>query len=399
LRERRIGVSEVIVSDLDVDAALLDDLIHGPASPDEGSASMAEVWGQLKRFARVRIDDARVGLAPIGVPGAVTIEHLALTRHKRGKYFQAEAVIRQQLPGQDAGFLAARCDLMLEGDTLAIRNAHAPMKHMAAPAAYFAFFAPKLTEAPILRIDELGADAHVLIGPKAETLVVAIERIDLKSPVATAKGAFTIDAGKDDTKYDVHVAVARGTQRVLEFLPRELLGESTSAWLAANLKEATVTDGQLDLAGDSKDVESLVLRLPAKDVTLTFAPGWPAVAGADALVIIGPDSLHVDGGPPKQERLALSDFKVDIASFAKPVVRVEAAATAEANGVLASLARTPLKPTIALIQRQPLAIAGPVGAKVLVEADIGAAEPKVDVHGTADLQGVNVKMNDERIPP
>lgn len=391
VRERRIGVTEVVVSDVSGGADVLRGLLAPSAGDGQpGAASLADVWSQLTRLAKVRVERARFDLTPIGVPGNVVVERAVFVR--RNGFFAAEALVRQD----EDGLVKASAEVHQIDGRLEIRAAHAELTNVKAPASYFAFFDTKIAACPILPIERLEADATVVIG--AGTLRVAIEHIDLVAPMAVASGAFTIDAGEKTTAYDVAVAIAKADQRVLGFLPVELLGRTVNEWLTQNLRSTIVENGSLALAGDD-ELRKLDLKLPARATSLTFAPGWPAVEDATAMVTIGPENLLVEGGAARFEGLAVHAFHVEIPAFSAPVVKVRVEARSDAQRTLAALAKTPLKDTIHTITSQPLSIRGPIGATVSVEADISGDDPKVSVSGTANLEGVTVAPTTLAVPP
>lgn len=406
VRDQRLAFSDLIVSDLEVDDALIQSVVHPPsergARPDgETNLSLAAVWDHFKRFRRVRIENVRLGLAAIGVPGAIVLQQAVFERRgDDGAFFAAQALIRQQIPGRrESGTLTARCEIHADGRTLAIRSAHADIKDFDAPASYFAFFGTKLVDAPVLPMKDVTADAHVEIGLDDDTLLVAIEQISIQTELARATGAFSIDVGLKTTNYQVKLAIDRGDERVLRFLPRELLGRAAADWLAQNLKAAQVVGGRLELAGNSQVLQKLDLQLPVKQGRLSFAPDWPTADELEALVVITPQGLHASGVKAQFDALTLDRFKVDIASFAAPVVAVTVEATSRAPQALAALAKTPLRGAVAVIQQQPLTVEGELSAIVNVTVDISTAVPQVLVDGSATLLGVRVVPKDARIPP
>ncbi|HEU0187902.1 MAG TPA: YhdP family protein, partial [Gallionellaceae bacterium] len=113
--------------------------------------------------------------------------------------------------------------------------------------------------------------------------------------------------------------------RVRRYLPEELIGKETSAWLARALLDGHSNDASVRLQGDLNDFPFsdnrtglFQVRAHVSDGKLDYAPGWPRLDNVDADFLMQGKQIAVTGGSAttlgarlKRVNVSLPDFMSD----------------------------------------------------------------------------------------
>lgn len=152
---------------------------------------------------------------------------------------------------------------------------------------------------------------------------------------------------------DITLNLSRASvQSVVRYLPREELGEETMAWLQAGLLAGEADEARLRLRGDLDEFPFpdghkgvFQVRAKAKDVVIDYAPGWPRVEQARAMLSIDGPRLQVDsdvamlaGATAQRVQVSIPDMMSE-----EPVVQVRGEASGETRHGLNFIKRSPVR--------------------------------------------------------
>lgn len=173
-----------------------------------------------------------------------------------------------------------------------------------------------------------------------------------KDLAGTAYGNYQSDANGPGVA-DMTLNLSRASVRnVVRYLPKELLGKETMAWLQAGLLAGEASEAQLHLRGDLKDFpfadsKKGLFQVKAKTtgVVVDYEKGWPRVENATANLLIEGQRLQVDstaatlaGAKAQKVRVLIPDY-----TSADAVLQIKGEASGETQYGLNFIKHSPVR--------------------------------------------------------
>ena len=168
----------------------------------------------------------------------------------------------------------------------------------------------------------------------------------------TAYGNYQTDA-KSLGVADISLTLARASaQHIARYLPKELLGKATMAWLQTSVLAGELGEARLRLHGDLNDFPFpgnqkglFQVGLKAKGVVIDYAKDWPRVENAQGTLSIEGRRLEIDstssalGGVKVQKaNISIQDFTAD-----EPTVQIHGETTVETKQALNFIKHSPIR--------------------------------------------------------
>ncbi len=141
----------------------------------------------------------------------------------------------------------------------------------------------------------------------------------------SAYGNFQTDANSPGVA-DVTLNLTRASVRhAVRYLPKELLGKETMAWLQTGLLGGEAEEVHLRLRGDLNDFPFagnkkglFQVRVKAKGVDIDYAQGWPHVENANATLLIEGPRLQIDSTSAMLDGAKAQKVSVSIPDLMSP---------------------------------------------------------------------------------
>ncbi len=144
--------------------------------------------------------------------------------------------------------------------------------------------------------------------------------------------------------------VAANVAEVTRYMPLSLDGE-TRTWLVDSLRQGTVSDVRVNVAGDLTEFPfpgnrngKFLIAFKVKDTTLRFLPDWPPIEGLDAELRFEGQRMTIDATRGRSLGAQLGPTKAEIAdlSAAIPVLNVTGDASGPTAEFLRYIAQSPV---------------------------------------------------------
>ncbi len=187
-----------------------------------------------------------------------------------------------------------------------------------------------------------------------EGWLIKVPQLDLANQDAegSASGSFqtlAIGPGLADISLNIKRA---SVQKIVQYLPKILLGKTTMQWLKNSLLGGKVSQAQLRLQGNLNDFpfagnQTGLFRVNAKahDVMIDYATGWPRVDHANALLSIQGERLEITSSFAQLDQAHAQKVFVIIPDLmkAQPLLQIRGEATGETAHGLSFIKHSPIR--------------------------------------------------------
>ena len=225
---------------------------------------------------------------------------------------------------------------------------------------------------------------------------VALEQLNAKTSGAQFQGQVVVSqVGNTARQLFVDTTLQADDAAALKPLMPERWSEKLKVWLRSALVKVPVTAGRLLIDGPligapyHRVPGTFELTLDLADVTLDFAPDWPAVEAANATLRMTGPELVVDVVGGSSGGVALGRTQAKIAHlFDDQLLKLTTESRADAAAMLAYLPQTPLARRLAGVT-DTLSVSGPGNLQVSIDVPLRAPK-QTQVAGSVTLTGARV---------
>lgn len=191
--------------------------------------------------------------------------------------------------------------------------------------------------------------------------------------------------------------------RIVKYLPKELLGNSTMAWIQAGLLGGELADAHMALRGDLKDFpfstgQKGLFHVDAKvdGAIVDYAKGWPRVENARAAFRIDGARLQLDSTSVMVGGVQVQKADITIPDFmsADPLVQVRGTASSETKNGLNFIRHSPIRDIINGFTDNTTAVGE---GKLDLQLDIPLSDKPIKLNANYHFSENDIKL-DEYIP-
>ena len=192
---------------------------------------------------------------------------------------------------------------------------------------------PRVMDAPV---DIATLDGMIIWRSNAELTRLTSDSVHLANAIIDSRGSgeltFYADRPAPEIDYNAAFSIS-DVSAAYPYLPHKIMKPKLKAWLSTALVKGSIPRGTLRMNGvlDKQffrgEGGNLLIEGSARDITLKFQPGWPAIERADVEIVLDNTRLYSVRNRSISAGNSSVDTKLDIDDLYNPVLSISALTT------------------------------------------------------------------------